>query len=66
MVCTGMVLVPAISKPVISGEDAEASQVKVVPWTLEVNVTGSVGSPEQWICSMGVLVTDGAGLTVIT
>ena len=52
-------------------EDPEAVQANVTPLpTLELNVTGRVDTPEQtdWgeVTGLGLAITVGAGLTVIT
>jgi hypothetical protein len=66
IVCTGITEVPLAVNPVKEAGTALATQVNVVPATLEVRFTGAVEPAEHIVCDKGVFVTDGFGLTVIT
>ena len=55
-------LVPLAVKPETPAV-AEAVHVNVVPLILEVRVTNVVLAPEQMVCDIGELVTDGKGFT---
>lgn len=59
-----MVLVPEGVKFVVP-DVALAVHEKVVPATLEVNVTAVEVDSEQIVWPIGILVTSGFGLTVI-
>ena len=64
IVCTGIVPVPLAVNP-DTPVVAVAVQVKVAPITLDVRVTSVVLVPEQTVWVIGVLLTVGAGSTVI-
>ena len=66
MVCEGILPEPLAEKPVIWGEEAVATQVKVVPCTLPVKVMGGEAVPLHMVCGdTGLGTTAGLGLMVI-
>ena len=64
IICDGILLPPLAWKPVISGDEGVAVQVKVVPAIFESRITFEEEAPEQIVCDMEALFTTGAGFIV--